>query len=666
VGAEEPGRTGGSVSAVVDAVVATEPEQPPGDRASDAMPDAAGRPEPAWSRTAALVVAAGTVLGVLAVDPGGLRPFTTLRWPVVAVPVLIAAALVRPPPGILARWFRWTAAIFGLAVVLATVTALDPVTAVLGHPRRHLGLLAVVTAAAAFRVGTGVGGPVAARIVGRGLIVAAAALGTVAAAEALGWEPAGVGFAGPRLGGPFGQPAYLGAAGVLLAPAAWAAARSEQGAWRRLGQAGAVAAAAAVVGSQTRGAWVGLAAAAVVAWPGLRPRRWSGRWSGPALAGAVVAVIVAVALLTPLGARATAALDLDGGTSRGRLDEWRVAAAAVAERPALGAGPEGYRLVAPAHIDDDYARRYGRAVLVDRAHDGVLDVATAAGLPAALAYTALVAGVVARAWRVRRHPAPLVTGAAAAFTGYMVQQVFLFPVAEVDPLAWLLAGLVMAAPQPHAHAHRRFLAPMFGLHPKIGAKNGGAGGRAIGTGAIVIAASGLALVIAGLGAADVLADHHLAAADRARGAGDDRRAEHEARAAVALRPDSIDVRYAAVSLLARGPGLLDVDAALDEVAEGRARSSLDPALADLEEQLLLTRAVRSELPEDAARARGAAAARLAADPANGAHHRRLGIAAALAGDDAAATAALHRALDLDPDDTAARAALDELRAPKRG
>jgi hypothetical protein len=223
---------------VVDAGVATESHGAPGpggDAEAGGPHRTAPPPEPAGARTAALVVAAGTVLGVLAVDPAGLRPFTTLRWPVVAVPVLVAAALVRPPRGLLPRWFRWTAAIFAVAVVLATVGALDPVTAVLGHPRRHLGLLAVVVAAAAFRVGTGAGGPGAARIVGRGLIVAAAALGAVAAAEALGWEPAGVGFAGPRLGGPYGQPAYLGAAGVLLAPTAWAAARAETGAWPRPG-----------------------------------------------------------------------------------------------------------------------------------------------------------------------------------------------------------------------------------------------------------------------------------------------------------------------------------------------------------------------------------------------------------------------------------------------
>ncbi|HET6953233.1 MAG TPA: hypothetical protein VFI47_22830, partial [Acidimicrobiales bacterium] len=230
---------------------------------------------------------AGLVVAVAAaVDPWGFRPFTTGRWAVVGVAACGAAAAARWRPP---RWLALAGAGFLALLVVATITALDPLTAVAGHPRRHLGLAGWLVCALALLAGTGL--PAAARRhLGRACVVAAGITGVAALADVAGWDPAGTQFAGGRAGGLLGQPAYLGAAAVLLAPVAAgvAADRAAPRGWRRAGAAAAVACGLALVASGTRGAWLGAAAAAAVAWPRVR-RRWAGggRHEAPVPAGGV-------------------------------------------------------------------------------------------------------------------------------------------------------------------------------------------------------------------------------------------------------------------------------------------------------------------------------------------------------------------------------------------
>ena len=160
----------------------------------------------------------------------------------------------------------------------------------------------------------------------------------------------------------------------------------------------------------------------------------------------VVGGLAAAVLVVVAGGRVLGALDVDAGGGRGRLDEWVVATRVIAAHPLTGVGPEGYRIVAPAHVDDGYARRHGRDEVIDRAHSGPLDVAASAGIPAGAAYVVVVgAVVVAAAGVVRRSADPVVAGASAGVVAWAGQQVTGFPIAEVDPLGWLLAGVVVTA-----------------------------------------------------------------------------------------------------------------------------------------------------------------------------------------------------------------------------
>ncbi len=595
-----------------------------------------------WLPAAALLLA---VAG--AVDAAGFRPFTTARWAAVGVAAAAAAAVTRwrVPRGIGLAWLgflAWTG--------LATWVALDPLMAALGHPRRHLGLAGWVVMALAFAGGTGLPPAVVRRRLGPAAVVAAAVTGAGALADLAGWDPDGVRYAGGRVGGLLGQPAYLAAAVLLLAPvAAGVALDRAAGRWWRVAAAAAAGScAAALVASGTRGAWAGAAVAGalavVAAGPRLRVRlpRAAGQRAyaaGPVLVAGAVAVIVLGVVVAP---RLAATLDPSSPGGRGRLDEWRVGAAVVADHPVAGVGPEGYRIAAPAHIDDAYARRHGRDEVVDRAHDGLLDVAAGAGLPAAIVYAGLLAAVVVAAVRViRRPPDPVVAGAALALVAWVTQQLVSFPIAEVDPAAWLLAGVVVVAARPAAAGRavprRAWLVP--------------AGRVAAGLVAVALAVAGATALAADrdLGRAGRLPSGSVAAvlaADRA----------------TARRPDDVDAWYVAARLAAARPGLLAVDSGLDRVEAGLRRSPRDPALRALDEQLLGERALRSGLPADLDAAEAASRALVADDPAGPAHHRRLGLVLAARGgaDRHEAAAELRRALDLDPGDATARDALARL------
>lgn len=595
---------------------------------------------------AATIVAVTFVVATAAFDPWGFRPFTTIRWPVVVAGVLVATAFVWPQRAHLPRWL-WIGGLAFLGwLVLTALVGVDPVTAWLGHPQRHLGIVAWVICLLGFRLGTALSSRRSHRVLGLGALVGSALLGIGALVDLLGYHPAGLDFPGSRVGGFTGLPASLGAAGVLLVPLALGASADLASRWRRLGQVAAALGLVALVASQTRGAWLGLLVAAVVAWPVLGPRSRSAQ--ALALAGAVV--LVAVAVLTPVGGRVVSVFDLNDGTSRGRVNEWRLATGVIGDHPLVGVGPEGYRIVAPAHIDDAYARDYGRDVVVDRAHNGVLDVMVAGGVPAGALYLVLAGGVGLTLWRARRTVTPFVAGAAAATIGYLAQQAFLFPMAELDPFAWIVAGVAWvgassalgdrsAAPEEAA----RVPGPM--------ARGNWAVRGVLVAGAVAV------LVVGGL---DVAADRRLDAAGRALAHGDQRRALEAADDATTLRPDSIDAWYVAAEVAVSGPSLVDLDDGLDRVESGLAVSGRDPALLDLHERLLTERALRSGLPDDRERALAAVARRLADDPSNPAHSRHQGLLLAAAGSDGAARVALVRALDLDPDDLVAHRALDEL------
>ncbi len=559
---------------------------------------------PRWLLAPAVV----PVVATMAMDPAGYAPFGPAKWAAVAVIVLTAAAVaVRKGVGgfdhattlVWLVFLGWTA--------LCGFAGRDPWYAQAGTPERHAGLVLWLLAFAAFLTGqrSGIGG---ARAVVRGAVVAAVGLGFYAVVELVWRAPVATDASPSRLGGPFGSAAFLGAACCLLGPVALgvAADGTFPRAWRVAAGVGAGGVLVALAGSGTRGAWLAVLVVAMIvalarrAAVGRRPELVAALMAGAVLIG------VAVAVAGPRGG--TSGSTTDRTTPVGaRLDEWRIGWRALSRHWFVSVGPEGYRIVFPQVVDDDYERAYGRDVIPDRAHDVFLDLGITVGLPGLLAYLALLGLVGRRVWRVLcRGPAAL-AGAAAGVVAYGVQQVVLFPVAELEPVAWLMAGALVAV-EARPVAWSRLVRPF---------------------------APGLAVVaglMAFLGGLDVAADRAVARSFDAAGAGRSGDAVTEALDAARWRPDQVRYRIAAARALAR----VDRTAALAQLDAAAQWSPDEPAL-----------------PVERAAVLGTVTgwqAALEVDPRRGRSWLELGLVAARSGQYDIAERAWARATELAPED----------------
>lgn len=543
---------------------------------------------PGW--LAALTVS----LTIVAFDPAGWFAFAPVKWLVVTAGGMATFAaglwsgtLTRPSRtvgALLCVWLGWLA-------VCAAFGA-DPRYAWLGTPERHAGWLMWLLCAGLFVSG------VPWSSVADGLVAAGVVLVPVLVADAFGHPVIASGT--ERLTATLGSAAYLGAACALILPVAVASALDGAGTRRRR-RVAAVAALSAMfglVGSGTRGAWVAMVVVGgVFVWR----RRWDRRTWGVVAAAALIVVLAAAT--TPVFDRGSTALDtgVAGGVSR--LDEWRVGLHALNAHPVAGVGPEGYRIDFADGVDRAYERAHGRYPLPDRAHDVVLDMALIGGIPGAAVYVALL-GAIGVAIRRRRWSGPAL-GAVAALAMYLLQQLFLFPLAELEPVVFLLAGS-LACPTSNELRPRRPVAVL-----------------------VAVVAVG-ALVAGGL---DVVADRTARDAIRAAARGDMLAARSAARRAVSLRPDEVRLRLLQASVAATPQlALPAIDAALrwspDPVAVVRraeALSTTDPARAVTEISVLVER-----------------------DRLNGQLQLLLGNAAVRAGDTDLAERAWLRAFDLAP------------------
>ena len=582
-------------------------------------------------------LAALAPVAMLAVDPGGWFPFGPVKWLAVSTLVLTGAALV-----------LWTRPLrvpelvrAGLLVLVgwmavAAVAGEDPTAAWIGTPDRRFGVLTWGLCALVLVVGRSLDARVDGPVVVTGLLVAGAGVGVVATAEALGFEP-DVLDVGTRLTGTFGSSAYLGAATALLLPVAVGVALGAGARRRRLVAAGTSALLlVACLGSGARAAWLGLLvaalAAAVAAWRELRDLlgRHRARAAAAVLAG--LAAVALLALATPVGPRLAALDDRDAAGGQGRLDEWRVATAVALDHLPFGVGPEGYRTVFAEGVDREYVQEHGRDELTDRAHSGPLDVLLAGGVPALAAWV-LVAMVVTRsAWSLLRWAPAWQRGLAAGVVAHGTGQLLLFPVMELEPVAWLMAGLVLAARpvrllqrhgQPASGRRRPVARPLV---------------AALGLGAAA------ALVAGGL---DVAADRRARTAADRLAAGDTDGALAAADDAADLRPDEVRLHLlAARAAVADDRGTL---AALERVADALDVSPRDPVALLERTRLLVARAEATQTRRHREAAGADLERRLAEDPL---HPELWELAVRLArvdGDRAAEAEARTQVALLDPD-----------------
>ncbi len=386
----------------------------------------------------------------------------------------------------------------------------------------------------------------------------------------------------------------------------------------------------ALVGSGARAAWVGLAVAAVLCGWAQRRRITSRRRAATLVAATGAAVLGLLVVVGPIGDRVASAFESGEPGGRGRLDEWRVAAHVIVDHPLVGVGPEGYRIAFREGVDERYQRAHGRDPLPDRAHSTPLDLLLAGGVPALVAWLALVLLVGRAVVVVMRGDRLWLVGVAAGLVAHFAGGLFLFPIAELEPLVWLLAGLVLAASP--SFVDRSSPQRSFAVHRTL-----------------PVLLGVLAAVAFVAGVLDVAADRQAARAADALAEGDTAAAADAAANATRLRPDV--VRLHLLEARARVADEQGTLAGLAAVDDALSVSPADPIARRERARLLVVRAEATRAPDHIDEARTEVERLLARDPLDATLWALAAVSAELDGDQAAARQALERAEDLSPEDS---------------
>ncbi len=239
-----------------------------------------------------------------------------------------------------------------------------------------------------------------------------------------------------------GRSNFLGAYLVMVLPFTLACAWQAQSHTRR-------AAYVALLGAQlmcllatmARAAWLGMLAAGAVF---ILAVAWNRGHHRLAVLGGIVSVIGLVA-----GLIALACVPGLTGSIGARATIWRVTGPLIAARPILGYGPETFGQVFTTVFPPELVYLQGRAVIVDRAHNLILDTLASTGLVGSLACMVLVGTVLTSAARAlvksqdRQVRLVLMAGVAAS-AGHLVETQLSFPVTTTATLFWLTLGMLVA------------------------------------------------------------------------------------------------------------------------------------------------------------------------------------------------------------------------------
>jgi len=131
-----------------------------------------------------------------------------------------------------------------------------------------------------------------------------------------------------------------------------------------------------------------------------------------------------------------------------RLFVWKKSFSLIAGRPLIGYGPDTHEMVMK-DISLRYSRKFNDSVRVDRAHNNYLDITISQGLFGLGAYLSIV--ITLLVWLLRtinreghRQKRLLYCGLFSAFSGYLINDFFIFSVVSVSPTFWSLMGLTLA------------------------------------------------------------------------------------------------------------------------------------------------------------------------------------------------------------------------------
>ncbi len=397
-----------------------------------------------------LVLAAGLPLFTA---PWGRNSFelpkALLLWSAVAVmgAAWLAGCRRYPRPLQQARDLRaaWgaLALVTAVSIVLSTLFSVNPLLSVQGSYDRMQGAITLLCYLALFLlVAACLREPAQIR-----RLLAAISWGSVPVVayvllQLLGLDPLDWQVEGSRVISFLGRSNFVGAYLVLALPLTVASARQAQGRrWRVTYYLLIAAQGVCLIATMAQAAWLGaLAAGGVLA----LAEAWH-RGHRRFVAGSLV--VGALGLLA--GLAALAAIPGLTGSAGARATIWRATASLVAGRPILGYGPETFGQVFTSVFPPELVYVQGRAVLVDRAHNLILDALASVGLVGLLASAALVGtALVVGMRRLARTSDPwgrvaLAAGLAAA-VGHLVETQLSFAVTATAALFWLVLGTLVA------------------------------------------------------------------------------------------------------------------------------------------------------------------------------------------------------------------------------
>ena len=414
------------------------------------------------TRAAAILV---VVLIPLLVMPWGSDAYNRVKAltvivlaAIMAVGWVVAAVVTRRPAWRVTRpelalWFTM------LAVLVSSQTSVDLRLTLFGAPGRYEGLLAILSYALLYFVGVHFFGSESGfwtltktaawtALIAIGYGIAQVFLPPLFAGEAeirQWYETFGVPRPPSTLGSPIVFAGYL----ALMIPLLAALALRGPSRLRPLWLLGSAVGYVAVLMTMTRAAWLAVLVGTAVFAAAIGRDVW--RRHGLPLAAVMVAVAITGAVLTGIvttpaqvAARASPSVSLQSGSLAQRVYIWDRTLRLIQARPWLGWGLETLREVFP-YDRASTVRYFGlRPVIVDKAHNDVLQIAVSIGVPGAIAYGLFWMLVVASArhlWRRNRGTARiLAVGWLAAIVSYAIQVQFSFSVVALAPLVWLFAG----------------------------------------------------------------------------------------------------------------------------------------------------------------------------------------------------------------------------------
>ncbi len=418
--------------------------------------DATGHPLHAWQEATWLLIALLTPLFVnLWVEQQFEASKIWLLRALVAVLVLFWLAGwisgLRPKP--LPPQIRMSLIVLALVLILSTLFSPNRYIAIFGTLDRANGVLTQISYLLLFAcVATQIDARQGQRLL-HAIVLTAVPIVLLGLLQASGWQPLPLlTDARSPMTTTLGRANFTGAYLALLLPLTLTAAQMAKTKAQRYGYAALFVLSILVIGlSQARAAWIAaVVGICVLFWLRAAPR-WSPRvrWISGLIGAAVV--VGGLLLLLPQ------ALDA-GGSIAARLTIWRASLRLLWPRLWLGYGADTLELHFPSVYPPELVYYQGRGIVVDRAHNWLLDWSLNFGIVATGLFILLVALVVRAGWRqltttevggerppIDQDPAhSWLTASIAALCAQLAGNLFLFDVAATAVVFWLLLAIVTA------------------------------------------------------------------------------------------------------------------------------------------------------------------------------------------------------------------------------